>query len=157
MTTRILLNRGQESLIDSEDLERVSALKWIAHWLPEMKTFRAVSRDGRRFIYMHRFILGLEKGDPRIIDHINGNPLDNRKANLRIANKATNGMNRGKAACNKTGFKGVIFSQNRKRFVAQIRAFNKHRNLGTFDTPEQAHAAYCEAAAKLHGEFARFA
>lgn len=152
---RILpLTKNQSTIIDADDYERVSKLNWISHWLPEMKRFRAVCRMRDEVLYLHRFILGLNRGDPRVIDHVNGDPLDNRKANLRICYRAENGMNRGKTKRNTTGYKGVRLNRP-GQWIAQIAAHGTHHYLGSFSSPEEAHAAYCEAAKIYHGEFAR--
>lgn len=85
------------------------------------------------------------------IDHANGNPSDNRWINLR---EATNGENRANSKTNKnnkSGFKGV--SAIGSRWKASVRINNKRIYLGCFSTPEEAHAAYCEAAIKHHGSF----
>jgi len=88
------------------------------------------------------------------VDHINGNGLDNRRENLRVANKMQNQYNSARQHNNRLGLKGV--HKNGRRYRAQIRADGVKHNLGYFDTAEEAHAAYCEAAKRLHGEFARF-
>lgn len=88
------------------------------------------------------------------IDHINGCRTDNRISNLRIATHAENCRNHQKRPMNTTGFKGVVRHQG--RFRAQIKSEGKCFHLGSFDTPEGAHAAYCDAASKLFGKFARF-
>lgn len=90
---------------------------------------------------------------PREIDHINGNKTDNRITNLRAATTAQNQYNRGPAKNNSTGFKGVSPIKN-GRFAAQIKANKKWMYLGAFKTPEEASAAYNEAARKYHGQFA---
>ncbi len=151
----ILLTQRQATIVDSGDYDNLTALRWVAHWLPEMGKFRAVSRDGGRFIYMHRYILGLEAGDPRVVDHRNTDTLDNRRMNLRVSSKSGNGMNRGKTRANSSGYKGVRWSDLHKKWLAQIAANKKHYYLGLYETPEDAYAAYCIAALQLHGEFAR--
>lgn len=88
------------------------------------------------------------------IDHINGCRTDNRIANLRIATHAENCRNQQKRPVNTTGFKGVVRYQD--KFLAQIKKNGKGHYLGIFPTAEAAHAAYCEAAMRLYGEFARF-
>jgi HNH endonuclease/AP2 domain-containing protein len=92
---------------------------------------------------------------PAGIDHIDGNSLNNRWANLRAATPSENLRNRGKTRKNTSGYKGVSWSTSNNGWVAQITHHYKTRNLGTFQTPEEAAAAYDEAATQLHGEFAR--
>lgn len=83
------------------------------------------------------------------LDHINGNRLDNRWANLRKADKVLNGQNQRKPhKQNSTGFLGV--SRDGKKYRAQITVNMRTRKLGTFETPEQAHEAYIKAKRELH-------
>jgi hypothetical protein len=88
------------------------------------------------------------------IDHINGDRSDNRISNLREATLSQNASNRKRRADNACGFKGVYRSA-RGRFEARMRVNGQLKYLGHFNTAEEAHAAYCAAAYKLHGEFAR--
>lgn len=148
----IMSTNGQEILVDAEDFERCSRLWW--HVIKRGYATRAIFENGRRFeVLMHRFILGLDRHDGRIVDHANGNRLDNRKCNLRLCTKAQNGWNQGPQKTNTTGYKGVSRTPN-DRFVAQIRCRGRKYHLGSFDTAEQAYEFYCLAADLLHGEFA---
>lgn len=88
------------------------------------------------------------------IDHINGNPADDRLCNLREATKRQNLLNRRRRS-SAPGLKGVSPGRGGK-FRAVIRLDGKQRHLGEFATPEAAHAAYVDAAKELHGEFANF-
>lgn len=88
------------------------------------------------------------------IDHINGDRSDNRWSNLRLANDSQNGANKRRYKNNKSGFKGVIWDARHKRFKAQLKKDGKVLNLGRYHTAEEAHEAYCKAAATLHGDFA---
>lgn len=89
------------------------------------------------------------------IDHINGDPSDNRLCNLRSADRSQNGRNRRISSNSTTGFKGV--TRRYGRFMACIRHNGKLIYLGDFDTPEEGHAAYVKAATERFGEFARSA
>lgn len=85
------------------------------------------------------------------IDHINGRRSDNRWANLRDVSKRNNLENQRRAqAGNKSGLLGVDYRANLGKWTAQIQVNGKKRHLGTFDTPELAHAAYTEAKRELH-------
>jgi len=118
--------------------------------------YRTIGIEGRCY-KAHRlaWLITYGKWPSGHLDHINGDRADNRIANLRMATVAGNMQNRGKMPSNKSGFKGVWFRLQRKRWVASISVDGRQRHLGTFHTPEQASAAYAEAARRLHGEFAR--
>jgi hypothetical protein len=89
------------------------------------------------------------------LDHINGIKNDNRICNLRLATDSQNSHNVGVKTNNKSGFKGVSFSREKNKWRAAIALKGKTFFLGYYKTPEEAHAAYCAAATKYHGEFAR--
>lgn len=147
----ILLTQGKVALVDDEDFEKLNKVNWCFH---SGYARRRGSINGEQMgIHMHRVVN--KTPDGLQTDHINGNKLDNRKLNLRTATQSNNQHNRTKYACNKSGFKGVYFHKHCKRYQARIRIHTKLLNLGFFLTPEAAHAAYCEAAEKLHGDFAR--
>ena len=105
--------------------------------------------------FLHRLIMRPPKNMQ--VDHKNKDKLDNRRCNLRICTVSENAMNRGKTKYNTTGFKGVRSDKRRKRKIyrAQITANKKRYNLGSFEKPEAAGAAYKKAAKIYHGEFAR--
>jgi hypothetical protein len=114
--------------------------------------YRVIGVGGRTY-YAHRLAwLHVHGRHPNgHIDHINGDKTDNRIANLRECSPGENIRNQPcRAAC---GFKGV--HPNKKRWSAHIRVDNRKYHLGTFDTPEEAGAAYDEACLRLHGEFGR--
>jgi hypothetical protein len=91
------------------------------------------------------------------IDHINGDGLDNRWSNLRLATRAENIRNSRTKATNTSGFKGVSWHKRDRKWQAHIKINGRSKNLGLFEAPEDAHAAYVAAAQKYHGEFARAA
>ncbi len=87
------------------------------------------------------------------VDHINGNPMDNRAQNLRLATRSQNMHNRKCSSLSKTGVKGV--SKLGGTFQARITSDGVRRFLGSFPTIELAQSAYNEAANRLHGKYAR--
>jgi hypothetical protein len=120
--------------------------------------YKQIRLNGRGMRY-HRVAWALHHGVTLFdlsIDHANGDILDNRIQNLRLATTSDNGRNsRRKAGCELP--RGVKRHHRGNVFEAQIRiAPGKRMRLGSFQTAELAHAAYCEAAKKYHGEFARF-
>lgn len=117
-------------------------------------------RKNRKGIWMHREImermLGYPVPDGLLVDHINGDKLDNRRENLRLATMSQNGMNRGKPKTNSSGYKGVYRHKQNERWVANIQVNGNTIYIGSFDTPEDAHAAYCAAADLYHKEFKNY-
>lgn len=94
--------------------------------------------------------------DPEEIDHINGNRDDNRFCNLRAASLTENRRNSKMKSTNKSGYKGVCWGKQHNKWRSTITVNRRHIHLGLFNCPTAAHIAYCNAARKLHGEFARF-
>lgn len=120
------------------------------------KGYRQICVD-RRLYFAHRLAWLYQTGEwpKNQIDHINGVSSDNRFVNLREATNPQNQRNRPQLHRNTSGFKGVTRLRS-GRWQAQIGANRKKNYLGCFSTPEEAYAAYCDAAEKLHGEFANF-
>lgn len=108
----------------------------------------------RQFYYGHRLAWWLHYGEwPTQIDHINGIKNDNRIANLRLATPLQNASNQKKR---RNGPKGVFRFKKGPRWTAQVRHNGVKHHLGVFLDERSAHEAYCEAALRLKGEFARF-
>lgn len=147
----IPLSRGLVALVDDADYEFLMQWKWSAT-SPTAGPVYAVRgyRVGGRTcpVRMHRQILGIPVN--WIVDHINGDGLDNRKVNLRLATPDQNAQNRRMR--NKLGFRGV-YVEGRK-FRAIIQGGGHRRNLGLFASAEAAARAYDEAAVAMHGAYA---
>ena len=155
MSKQIPLTQGKFATVDDEDYDRLMKYKWCARIRDDGAAWYACRKeivDGKHHQQqMHRFILDAPNG--MLCDHVNGNGLDNRRVNLRLATPKQNTMNRG-ANRNHIGFKGVTHIKPGK-FQAQIKVDGKFIYLGLFDNARSAAIAYNIAAEKYHGEFAR--
>lgn len=150
-TITIPLTNGQQAIIDIVDAD-LALSKWN-----DYRGYVRRNTTWKKATKLHRVILeriiGRSLDSSEMCDHINGNPLDNRRENLRIADKYQNARNRGKSSLNKSGYKGVSRRATTTKWVAQIRVNAKNYHIGLFNTAEEAYAAYCEAGKRLHGEF----
>jgi hypothetical protein len=149
MSVEIPLTRGFVAVVDGDDADRVTAAgPWCA--APNGRNVyahRRIVRDGKATTQgMHAFLTGFAR-----CDHVNGDGLDNRRANLR---EATHGQNMANRRPQGPSYKGIT-RRSDGRWQAQIQAARVHRHLGYFATPEAAAAAYDAAAVELFGEFAR--
>lgn len=111
----------------------------------------SISINRKRY-YAHRLAWYFVHNEwPKSIDHINRDPSDNRIANLRPTTQTQNNANRRVV---RNGLKGAFRSGT--GWVARVGESNNSHYLGWYKTEEQAHAAYCKAAVRIHGKFARF-
>jgi hypothetical protein len=111
----------------------------------------------RRKLYLvHRLVWVMMTGKMPIkhMDHINGIRSDNRFCNLREATHSENMRNRPRFKSSKSGLKGAKWHKGQQKWTSCIRVQGKEKWLGTFESKEEAHAAYCAAAAEYHKEFA---
>lgn len=117
---------------------------------------RVVVGIGDALHFAHRLVWLIVRGEPvpRQIDHKDTDPSNNSVGNLRAATNSQNKANARKLTTNTSGYKGAYLHRC-GRFAAQIQHNRKNYYLGLFDTPQAAHAAYCEAADRLFGEFSR--
>jgi hypothetical protein len=153
----IPLTRGLVALVDDEDFELVSQYKWYAQKNTGSRTFYAKSctlrkRTGQS-LSMHRLILAAPDG--LLVDHINGNGLDNRGSNLRLATNAQNAQNCAGRFGSVSKFKGVAFHRRHKCWIAKIAHQARAYHLGYFNSEVEAARAYDQKARELFGEFAR--
>ena len=153
--------------IDLDDLKYVLIdfrYTWRAHWSSESKAYYVESTiylgntKPVNFVErLHIFLLNPEHNQDVVIDHINGNTLDNRRSNLRPAWDDTNSMNRTRLNCNnKTGYRNVMFDIRKKKkpYIVQLQINGKNKRLGSFNTPEEANSFAEEMRFKYYGEFA---
>ncbi len=117
-----------------------------------------VVRINKKTHMVHRIVFLWHNGYfPPEVDHADLDRGNNRIDNLRPATTSQNQGNKKANRNNTSGFKGVAFEADRGKWKAHICVNRKKINLGRFDTPEEAHAAYIQAAEKHFGEFARSA
>lgn len=150
---KVKLTQGKYAIVDSEDYEKLVINKW--HYSSYGKTgyARRTSKDRhRKSIRMHHEILPLVIG--YMVDHINGNGLDNRKKNLRLVTKSQNMMNSAIRINNTSGYKGVCWSKKYNKWVVHIWKDSKQIFVGQFKNKRKAGIAWNEAAKIYHGEYA---
>ena len=139
----IPLTMGKEALVDEEDVEDLGKYNW--HW-GKCKTNIGYAISSRT--YMHRQVMTAEKGF--VIDHINGNSLDNRKANLRVCSNRENQQNRH---IHRSGrMVGASFHKRSKKWQCVMMIDGKLKHKGLFKTELEAHEAYKEALKELAGD-----
>lgn len=160
MTKEILMPRNLIAIIDDEDYEWAKDYTWWSNVRNLYVMTRKHKKD--KWLYLHRMIMEKLNGDitGKCVDHINGNPLDNRRCNLRVCTHTQNMQNMGKFTDNThSQYKGVSYLVNtqkrRKRWLAYIEVNKKRKYLGYFHTEEDAAIAYNLAAKEHYGEFAR--
>lgn len=148
-SARLDIGQGLVAIIDESDVDLVAGHRWYA-----MRARGAVRGVGafkdRKFVALHRLLMSAPRGF--VVDHINGDPLDNRRENLRICTNQQNGWNARRRTPRKSPFKGVMPFQG--RFYARIKVSGKLRHVGSFPTAEEAARAYDAAAKELFGEYA---
>lgn len=138
------------AVISQQDFKKVAPHRWYAV-KGKGSTFYAAATCQGKTIWMHRLVKDAPSGV--LVDHKDGNGLNNRRSNLRFATQQQNAVNRGPSAANRTGYKGVVACGG--QFQAQIQRHGVLRQLGVYDTAEEAACAYNAAAIRADGEFAR--
>lgn len=154
MTREIPLTKGQVALVDDDDFDRLSAIRW---WARAARAghggFYAEGWLNGARVHMHHLVLPPRDG--RTPDHRNRNGLDNRRENLRLATKGEQMANR-EFPRGATGFRGVSLHNPARPspYRAHINVAGRRVSLGYFPTAEAAARAYDAKARELHGEFA---
>lgn len=149
---RIKLTQGKYAIIDPEDYDKINQYKW--HCINFSYAKRVVYKGRQRTdLYMHRFICPAP--DDMVVDHINRNSLDNRKANLRPATQKQNVWNRErKNNLGNSPFYGVRWRKDLRKWQVRMYINGKRRLIGNFKDEIEAAKAYDNAAGKHRKEFA---
>lgn len=159
MAKEIQLTQGKVALVDDEDYEYLNKWKWCLRGTGRGKFYaiRGFSKSKKSnikgSISMHRQLMKPKKG--YVIDHLDGNTLNNQKNNLRICTQSQNISNQKISVSNTSGYKGVCYDKKMNKFRAQIVCNKKRYYLGSYDNPVDAAHIYNAAAIKYHGEFAK--
>lgn len=140
------------ALVDDEDFEEMNAITWTAVKFRNSRTLYAQAGREGKGIYMHRLLLNLSKGEKG--DHRDRNGLNNTRSNLRRCTHSQNMQNRPLPKNNKSGYKGVYWRKENRRWQALIGVNGKQKYLGKFFCLIKAAKAYDMAAIKYYGEFA---
>lgn len=153
----ITLTNGYIVAIDDNDFDWLNQWSWRGNKQTNGDVYAETDNyvGGKRIIVkMHRLIIGVTDSKV-LVDHVDGNGLNNQRNNLRPCTKSQNGMNRGTIRKNRLSkFKGVQWHKKGKKWVSEIVANKKKTYLGLFINEEDAAKAYDVKAKELHGEFA---
>lgn len=144
-------NTGNPFYFDMDDYDKIKKYCWREHTNSDTKyhSVETNAKNSKNILRIHYLIVG------KYFDHIDRNPLNNRKHNLRKASSVENARNRGVQSNNLSGYTGVYFDKNKKKWTAHI-CINKgvSKFLGYFDNKDDAVRTRLEAEAKYFGEFA---
>lgn len=146
--TYLMLKNNHYAQINTSDLELVRQYTWCIEG-----TGYVMTRTTGKAVKLHRLLTGANKGE--YVDHIDGNPLNNLRENLRICKKQQNEFNQKIRADNTSGYKGVSRIKNSGRYRAYINKDNHRIELGVYPNAEEAAHAYNCKARVLFGEYAR--
>jgi hypothetical protein len=150
MTREIPLSNGGVTLVDDSDYEWLIHLQWRNI---QDRAQTRVWKDGKEHTFlMHRMILWAPKD--MTVDHINGNPLDNRRCNLRLATMAENSRNQHRVRGSSSQYKGVTWQAKRGKWRAQLTVNYRTVFLGRYTCEIEAAKAYDRAAREHFGDFA---
>lgn len=142
-------NEKAKSIIDIDDIEKIKNYKWGL----DSKGYVKRNNESSKTIKLHNYIMGYDCDDNYYYDHIDRNPLNNRKSNLRVCTKQQNTWNRSISSRNTTGTPGLYFKKSRNKWTVTFRINGKSIQIGSFKTKEEAISARKEAELKYYGEF----
>lgn len=144
---KIKLANGNVALVNKQDVPLLRKYEWRHFKGRHHHTYYAIAKmkiDGEwTTVYMHRFLLGLKLGDKQIVDHRDGNGLNNRRRNFRIGNQSMNMLNQHFKTPNLSSkYIGVSWSKEKKKWKVSCQADGKNHHIGYFKDEDMAHSAY---------------
>jgi len=146
------MNLGYLTTVDDADADFATAVKWFANPSKNNRVYVSRKQDGKA-VYLHRLIMERVLGEPlgkRVVDHIDGNPLNNVRANLRAVTQVENLRNSVRVT-GASGVRGVVWHNQREKWWARITVGGKLKSLGLFDAIEDAQSARLKAERDLWG------
>ncbi len=153
---QIQLTKNKVALVDDIDYDSlIEIASWYASSDHNNGTYyvRGQHRTLKKEVSIHNIILNPPKG--YIVDHIDGDPLNNQRSNLRLATISQNNRNvRKRKTPSSSGYKGVSKTKKQTKWYASIKFNKKSYNLGLYDLEEDAAKAYDKKALEFFGEFA---
>lgn len=147
---RYICHNGQSFKFSIEDYETIVQHRWHVFNCTGHKY--AARRDGNKYVLLSHVLV--KPTSMQYVDHINGDTLDYRRSNLRMADSEKNTWNNALRKDNLSGYKGVHYSKANGKFYVSINYHKEKVRLGCYNTPEDAAGAYDEAARFYFGEFA---
>lgn len=145
----IPLTQGKVAVVDDADVEELSRYRW--HAVNYHGYWYARSREG----LMHRILMGLARHNRLVVDHINGDGLDNRRENMRVCKPGHNARNQRKRRSSTSPYKGVHYRADIGLWEARVGWNGKRYSAGMHETAEGARDAYNWLASRLHGAYHR--
>jgi hypothetical protein len=155
---KLPITKGHFTIVDDDDFERVCIFRWC--YYGDGYAARGYRENGKvRIVRLHHMIIG----NPRpgfLVDHINGNRLDNRKSNLRFVTNQQNIFNSQKrqliiSGGNSSKYKGVTWMTDSNKWRNRITLGGREFHLGVFESEQEAALAYNQAAIKFYGEYSK--
>ena len=156
----VTLTKGYIASISATDLHVAEGKNWSAKVdrrsdgsIRSVYAYRTSYLNGRKVVYLHREIMSARPEE--IIDHIDGNGLNNVRSNLRIATPSQNQHNRVANIGSASKYKGVSAGNRPGVWRARIKKNGVEKTIGYFDSEKKAHEAYIAASDLMHGSYSR--
>lgn len=147
--TLLILSEGSIAVVDADSGPEITERTWSLNGQGYAVTTRR-SGDESELVYLHREIL--KPPADRLVDYVNRNKLDNRRANLRVVTSAENAWNSQRRVCARSGYSGVYAVGN--RFRVELTRYGRRYHLGTYCDATEAAAIHMHARQRLESPFA---